>query len=414
MNFIFNLKNSIIYFFNLIINTLKLFYLLLNNFFDWVLFKSLTTNYSNNKIESLVNPVRFSFSTNTRTFSTLGLTKDNLILDPYWVTGFTDAEGCFSVIIEMSSLLKWKVRVSYEINLHIKDIAILHSIKRFFGVGSIYSNSNKNSCVYRVTTVKDLIAVIIPHFTKYPLISKKRNDFLLWSEVITMTNLKEHLTLEGFLIILSKYAAMNFGVSPKITKHYPNIIASERPEFSLPDILEPQWVSGFIAGDGGFSIIIRPKKSNNVIPTNIEKPNFEDGYRIEFRMHVTQHKQDEKLINKLVNYFGCGKVYFRNNITTPRCDFIIQNLSDIYDKVLPHFDKYPLNNLKQLDYLDFKEAILIMKSEGYLTKTGFNEIKLLKENMNNSRSWKSLPIKEEGCPAGGAARAPGRPGSFFF
>jgi hypothetical protein len=63
-----------------------------------------------------------------------------------------------------------------------------------------------------------------------------------------MINLKEHLTLEGFLIILSKYAAINSGVSSKISKHFPNIIVSERPEFTLPDTLVPQWVSGFIAG----------------------------------------------------------------------------------------------------------------------------------------------------------------------
>lgn len=35
-------------------------------------------------------------------------------LDPNWVTGFVDAEGCFSVIIESSKL---KVRISFEINL---------------------------------------------------------------------------------------------------------------------------------------------------------------------------------------------------------------------------------------------------------------------------------------------------------
>lgn len=38
------------------------------------------------------------------------------ILHPQWITGFTDAEGCFSIIIEITKLLKWKVRTSFEIN----------------------------------------------------------------------------------------------------------------------------------------------------------------------------------------------------------------------------------------------------------------------------------------------------------
>ena len=41
-------------------------------------------------------------------------------LDPLWVSGFVDAEGCFSIIIEISEPLKWKVRTSFEINLHEK------------------------------------------------------------------------------------------------------------------------------------------------------------------------------------------------------------------------------------------------------------------------------------------------------
>ena len=34
-------------------------------------------------------------------------------LNPMWVTGFSDAEGCFSVIIEILEPLKWRVRVSF-------------------------------------------------------------------------------------------------------------------------------------------------------------------------------------------------------------------------------------------------------------------------------------------------------------
>ena len=112
-------------------------------------------------------------------------------LDPNWVTGFVDAEGCFSVIIEISSSLipegyglassdlKRKVRVSFEINLHEKDQDILNKIKEFFGVGAVYNRPDLKKSVYRVTNVNYIKDVIIPHFTKYPLISKKAIDFLL-------------------------------------------------------------------------------------------------------------------------------------------------------------------------------------------------------------------------------------------
>jgi hypothetical protein len=87
------------------------------------------------------------------------------------VSGFVDAEGCFSVIIEISNTKK--VRISFEINLHEKDIDILYKIKDFFGVGAIYHRPTKKLAVYRVTNVNYIKNYIIPHFYNYPLISKK-------------------------------------------------------------------------------------------------------------------------------------------------------------------------------------------------------------------------------------------------
>jgi len=49
-------------------------------------------------------------------------------LYPWFVTGFTDCEGCFSVSIEITSLTNWKVRPSFVISLHLKDIEILKRI----------------------------------------------------------------------------------------------------------------------------------------------------------------------------------------------------------------------------------------------------------------------------------------------
>jgi len=161
-------------------------------------------------------------------------------LDPNWVTGFVDAEGCFSVIIEISEDFKWKVRVSFEINLHEKDKEILYKIQSFFGVGAVYHRSDKKKSVYRVTNVNYMKDVIIPHFTIYPLISKKALDFFFWSKVVEIILNKEHLTKEGFLKILPYYASINRGVSKKVKKYYPDIIPVEKTDVSLPENLNPQ------------------------------------------------------------------------------------------------------------------------------------------------------------------------------
>jgi hypothetical protein len=81
--------------------------------------------------------------------------------------------------------------------------------------------------------------IIIPHFEKYPLISKKSIDFYLWSKVIQIILNKEHLNKSGFLTILSYYASINKGVSKKVLNYYPNIKPVKRPSVNLPDYLNP-------------------------------------------------------------------------------------------------------------------------------------------------------------------------------
>ena len=66
-------------------------------------------------------------------FSTLN-TKPETGINPWFLTGFADAEGCFSIKIQQNAKLKmkWRVRPVFSITLHIKDLALLESIKNNF------------------------------------------------------------------------------------------------------------------------------------------------------------------------------------------------------------------------------------------------------------------------------------------
>jgi len=89
------------------------------------------------------------------------------------------------------------LRAEFLIHLHNKDTKLLKEFQAFFfnGVGSIVSR--KDSVVYHVTKLDDLVNVIIPHFNKYNLQSAKSIDFLLWKQCIYLMVVKKHLTLEG-------------------------------------------------------------------------------------------------------------------------------------------------------------------------------------------------------------------------
>lgn len=58
-------------------------------------------------------------------------------INPWFITGFTDAEGSFMIHLEKNKD-KWRVRPTFQIKLNIKDLSLLEMIKIYFNhvVGS--------------------------------------------------------------------------------------------------------------------------------------------------------------------------------------------------------------------------------------------------------------------------------------
>jgi hypothetical protein len=77
-------------------------------------------------------------------------------------------------------------------------LAVLQSIQKFFGgIGKIHHISEKGHVVYTVNSIKDLHEVIVPHFTKYPLLIVKILAFILFKKIIELLVNKQHLNSEG-------------------------------------------------------------------------------------------------------------------------------------------------------------------------------------------------------------------------
>lgn len=99
-------------------------------------------------------------------------------LNPNWITGFVDGDGCFTVRITESKRYKagWFIQASFQIKLHIKDKDLLLNVKTFFNnAGTIWTNDN--FCFYQVRNIDEIINIIVPHFDKYTLITQKRSDY---------------------------------------------------------------------------------------------------------------------------------------------------------------------------------------------------------------------------------------------
>ena len=131
-------------------------------------------------------------------------------LDPYWVTGFVDGEGTFYVGIYRNSSMKcgFQVLPEFVIVQHKRDTELLNEIKNFFNCGVVRVNHD-DRMEFRVRSISDLNEIIIPFFKKYCLHSKKKTDFEIFSDIVSMIVNKEHLTEAGIEKIFGLSKKMN-------------------------------------------------------------------------------------------------------------------------------------------------------------------------------------------------------------
>lgn len=152
-----------------------------------------------------------------------------------------------------------------------------------------------NSIQLQFESRKEL-EVIINHFDKYPLITQKFKDYILFKQAFNLVKNKNHLTMEGLREIVGLKASLNSGLSDSLIEAFPGITPFT-PECSElvceRKVVDPNWVVGFTSGEGSFYIKSYESKANL-------------GVTVQLVFQITQHTRDEALMNSLISYFDCG------------------------------------------------------------------------------------------------------------
>lgn len=139
-----------------------------------------------------------------------------------------------------------------------------------------------------------MINVIIPHFVKYPLLTQKRADFELFKSIVEMLHRKEHLSPNGLQQIVNIRALINNGLSDTLKAAFPHVTPVPRPVVEPSEIPDPNWLAGFVAGEGHFIINI------------IKSSSCKLGFQVRLLFKITQHSRDSVLMQTIVGYLGCG------------------------------------------------------------------------------------------------------------
>jgi hypothetical protein len=122
----------------------------------------------------------------------------------------------------------YRVTLGFTIGLHSKDLELLKLIKAFLDEKGSITKLGKESLQYRVFSLKDL-KTVIEHFDKYPLITQKKADYILFKQAYELVKCKKHLTVEGLKEIVAIKSSMNRGLSEELKAGFPNILPVPRP-----------------------------------------------------------------------------------------------------------------------------------------------------------------------------------------
>lgn len=295
------------------------------------------------------------------------------IMNPWYITGITDGEGSFQITIQdmnNEGFTGYKPFLEFKITQKDYSVEILHEIKNYFGCGRInIDNSKTLTMKYVVTNNSDLINKIIPHFDKYPLKTSKYLNYLDFKTAGYLMYEKNHYKKDGIETLREIKSKMNKSRSFKDKYEYC---------WSKDINIEPEWLQGFIDGEGSFQCEMSLNNKIKLYPD------------INFSLQIQQSNHDVAVLYAIKNFLNSGYLKPKYDIKDVESTMnSVRNVTGLWirdTEIICNFiDKYPLFTIKRLDYLDWKRLIYLKRINAHKYKEGLYLMRKIKLSMNNNR-----------------------------
>src|SRR3989338_10936182 len=162
--------------------------------------------------------------------------------------------------------------------------------------------------------------------------------------------------------------------------------------------LHPQYVAGFIDGEGSFSVSIGKHKT------------LRRGFEIRPEFEIELRADDREILERILVTIGCGKIYdcsYDRYGWQPHAKYKVGSTKDLEKFVIPFFDKYHLQAKKAESYKIFKKVVQMMRKKEHLTDKGFakivalrDEIRRIGRNQKRFISVETARVRENRLPSG--------------
>ena len=130
------------------------------------------------------------------------------------------------------------------------------------------------------------------------------------------------------------------------------------------------YISGFVDGEGCFCVSFQPSKRHKF------------GWEVRPSFSVSQNEDRSQLLRTIQEMWGCG--HLRPDRSDKTIKFEVRTIRDLVEKVIPHFQSYPLLSSKMADVERFARICELVLSGQHLHADGFIEIVRIAMEMNPS------------------------------
>lgn len=136
--------------------------------------------------------------------------------------------------------------------------------------------------------------------------------------------------------------------------------------------LPPHYVSGFIDGEGSFSVSIGKNRE------------YRRGVEIRPEFEIEVRADDREVLERILVTLGCGKIYdcsYERYGWYPHLKYKITNSHDLVHFLFPFLDAYPLHAKKREVYKLFREIIVIYRAKEHLSDKGYARVVDIRDQM---------------------------------
>jgi len=142
------------------------------------------------------------------------------------------------------------------------------------------------------------------------------------------------------------------------------------------------WIVGFVDGEGSFLVNI------------FKSPRAKSGWQVFPEFNISQTRKGIELLYAIQKFFGCGHIYVHttrnenNKKWDPLYKFCVRSQSEILEKIIPFFIKYPpRGKLKKKDLTLFSKVVKLMRDGKHLKNGGIKKIVEITREMNHRKPF---------------------------